>query len=169
MQRTVETSSLLRERVSQVPGKIATMTEAVARKDFEAVAELAMRDSNQFHAVCLDTFPPLSYLNDSSHAIIRSVHALNKCAGRTVAGYTFDAGPNAVLLVRDRDIPLLFSSLSWLIPSSAWPEISSQAQFITPASTPALQLLHQCTPEQRVTVSKVFVAKIGCGPVKVIE
>ena len=30
------------------------------------------------HAVCLDTFPPVSYLTDTSHAIIRLVHAINK-------------------------------------------------------------------------------------------
>jgi len=36
------------------------------------------QDSNQMHAVCLDTFPPVSYLTDTSHAIIRLVHAINK-------------------------------------------------------------------------------------------
>jgi len=30
------------------------------------------------HAVCLDTFPPVSYLTDTSHAIIRLVHAINR-------------------------------------------------------------------------------------------
>ena len=33
------------------------------------------------HAVCLDTFPPVSYLTDTSHAVIRLVHAINKHFG----------------------------------------------------------------------------------------
>jgi len=36
-----------------------------------------LQESNQMHAVCLDTFPPISYLTDTSHAIIRLVHAVN--------------------------------------------------------------------------------------------
>jgi len=34
------------------------------------------------HAVCLDTFPPVSYLTDTSHAIIRLVHAVNRHFGQ---------------------------------------------------------------------------------------
>jgi len=36
------------------------------------------------HAVHLDTFPPVSYLTDTSHAVIRLVHALNKHCGKTL-------------------------------------------------------------------------------------
>ena len=36
------------------------------------------------HAVHLDTFPPVSYLTDTSHAVIRLVHALNKHFGRNL-------------------------------------------------------------------------------------
>ena len=32
-----------------------------------------MMDSNSFHATCLDTFPPIFYLNDVSRAVIRVV------------------------------------------------------------------------------------------------
>ena len=40
-----------------------------------------MADSNQFHATCLDTFPPIFYLNDTSRQIIRLVHAFNDFYG----------------------------------------------------------------------------------------
>lgn len=37
-----------------------------------------MQDSNQFHAVCLDTFPPLFYMNSTSQAVIELVHRYNQ-------------------------------------------------------------------------------------------
>lgn len=41
-----------------------------------------MRDSNQFHAICLDTYPPCVYLNGVSHDIITFVHNYNDAAGQ---------------------------------------------------------------------------------------
>ena len=66
------------------------------QKDFQTFAEITMMDSNQFHATCLDTFPPIFYMNDVSRAVVATVHALNKASGRNLCAYTFDAGPNAV-------------------------------------------------------------------------
>ena len=51
-----------------------------------------MQDSNQFHAVCLDTYPPIFYLNETSRAIIRLVTNYNAAVGEVRAAYTFDAG-----------------------------------------------------------------------------
>ena len=65
-----------------------------------------MQDSNQFHAVCLDTYPPIFYMNDTSKAIIRLVHALNAFNGSICAAYTFDAGPNAVIYTLEKFAPL---------------------------------------------------------------
>ena len=48
-----------------------------------AFAELAMADSNQFHSTCLDTFPPIFYMNDVSRAVIQVVHAFNSACGET--------------------------------------------------------------------------------------
>lgn len=42
-----------------------------------------MKESNQFHAVCLDTFPPNVYMNDTSHAIVNLIHAYNSASGKT--------------------------------------------------------------------------------------
>lgn len=59
------------------------MTEAIRKKDFAAFAELTMKDSNQFHATCLDTYPPIFYLNHVSQQIISLVHRYNKHYGET--------------------------------------------------------------------------------------
>ena len=98
MQHTVATSSLFEQRAKHVvPERMQKMKAAIQQRDFATFADLTMKDSNSFHAVCLDTSPPIFYLNDTSRAIIRLVEELNRVAGKTVAAYTFDAGPNAVI------------------------------------------------------------------------
>lgn len=98
MRTSVETSSLLPHRAAVVvPERLKAIEAAYAARDFEAFARITMQDSNQFHAACLDTFPPIFYMNDTSRRIIGLVHAFNEAKGRIVAGYTFDAGPNAVI------------------------------------------------------------------------
>jgi diphosphomevalonate decarboxylase len=98
MQSTVATSELFKHRAENVvPVRMERMKNAIRQKDFSTFADLTMKDSNQFHAVCLDTSPPIFYLNDTSRGIIRLVEELNRVAGKVVAAYTFDAGPNAVI------------------------------------------------------------------------
>lgn len=53
------------------------MRTAITEKDFDTLAELTMKDSNNFHAVCRDTFPTINYLNETSEFIIRCVENLN--------------------------------------------------------------------------------------------
>uniref|UniRef100_H0WGD6 Diphosphomevalonate decarboxylase n=1 Tax=Otolemur garnettii TaxID=30611 RepID=H0WGD6_OTOGA len=98
MQTSVQTSPLLRFRAEAVvPARLAEMIHCIQQRDLEGFAQLTMRDSNQFHATCLDTFPPISYLNDTSRCIIQLVHRFNAYHGLTKVAYTFDAGPNAVI------------------------------------------------------------------------
>lgn len=98
MQTTVNTSTLFPIRVSDVvPKRMAEIEKAIQEKDFETFARITMQDSNSFHAVCLDSWPPIHYLNDVSRAAMTAVETANKKAGKTVAAYTFDAGPNAVI------------------------------------------------------------------------
>ena len=66
---------------SIVPERMTHMEAAYHARDFASFAKLAMRDSNQFHATCLDTFPPIFYMNDTSRAIVQMVHASNEACG----------------------------------------------------------------------------------------
>ncbi|KAJ2785501.1 diphosphomevalonate decarboxylase [Coemansia interrupta] len=117
MQTTVETSSLFAERVrTVVPQRMEAMKAAIAKRDFEAFAEITMRDSNQFHAVCLDTYPPISYMNDTSRAVAGLVHAFNSARGRTAAAYTYDAGPNAVIYALKSDMRDLVELFTYCFP-----------------------------------------------------
>jgi len=102
MQRTVETSTLLQHRVTYViPQRMKDISQAILDRDFDKFAGITMADSNQFHAVALDTEPPIFYMNDVSRAIIALIVEYNRVSvakglGRKAA-YTYDAGPNAVI------------------------------------------------------------------------
>ncbi|XP_075621833.1 diphosphomevalonate decarboxylase [Balearica regulorum gibbericeps] len=98
MQTSVDTSPLLKHRAEVVvPERLALMMRHIRERDFEGFGQLTMQDSNQFHATCLDTFPPIFYLNDLSRHIIALAHRFNTHHGCTKVAYTFDAGPNAVV------------------------------------------------------------------------
>ncbi|XP_057709263.1 diphosphomevalonate decarboxylase isoform X1 [Corythoichthys intestinalis] len=117
MQTSVQTSCLLKHRAeSVVPGRMVEMIKAVHSKDFTEFAELTMKDSNQFHATCLDTYPPIIYLNRVSHQVINLVHRYNHHYGETRVAYTFDAGPNAVIFTLEQHIPDFIQAVRHFFP-----------------------------------------------------
>jgi diphosphomevalonate decarboxylase len=112
MSISVATSDLLSHRAAAVvPKRLPEMEAAYIARDFPTFAKLTMQDSNSFHSVCADTYPPIFYMNDVSRRIIALVHAANEAAGKTIAGYTFDAGPNAVIFTLRDDAPTLLATL----------------------------------------------------------
>ncbi|KAF5470146.1 hypothetical protein F2P56_010679 [Juglans regia] len=127
MRETVETSLLLKHRAKEiVPKRILQMEEAIKNRDFTSFAQLACADSNQFHAVCLDTSPPIFYMNDTSHRIISIAEKWNRSEGMPQVAYTFDAGPNAVLIARDRKAAtLLLQRLLFYFPPSSATDLNS--------------------------------------------
>ncbi|KAF9909032.1 diphosphomevalonate decarboxylase [Lobosporangium transversale] len=119
MQLTVKTSALLQHRIKNVvPKRMEEMIAAIHNKDFPRFAELTMQDSNQFHAVCLDTYPPIFYMNDISRAIIRIISEYNKDGIK--AAYTFDAGPNAVIYAPQQNMREIYAILSHYFPGHAF-------------------------------------------------
>ncbi|XP_028931169.1 diphosphomevalonate decarboxylase [Ornithorhynchus anatinus] len=126
MQTSVETSPLLKFRAeSVVPGRMAEMRRCIQEKDFQGFGLLTMKDSNQFHATCLDTFPPICYLNDTSRHIISLVHRFNAHFGKTRVAYTFDAGPNAVIFTLDNTVDDFVA-----VVKHSFPPVSNGDQFL---------------------------------------
>lgn len=117
MQRTVETSPLLQERLRIVPKRMEIIEKAIKERDFATFAHTTMIDSNQFHAVCLDTSPPIFYLNDVSRSVIALVEELNRASGKPIAAYTFDAGPNAVIYALEGDMPVVINAVQQYFPT----------------------------------------------------
>lgn len=160
MQTTVATSSLFKERITTVvPERFEIMKKAILDKDFETFAELTMRDSNQFHAVCLDSYPPIFYMNDTSRAAIHVVEEINKQAGRTIAAYTFDAGPNCVIYFLEENANEILGPLKSVLGSlPGWEKSESVKAFLPPAFEK--RWLEQLTEG----ISRAFVTKVGDGP-----
>jgi diphosphomevalonate decarboxylase len=105
MSDSVATSELLAFRAREVvPKRMKIIEEAIKARDFESFGKVTMMDSNQFHATCLDTYPPIFYMNDVSRSVIQMIHKYNAWAGEIRAAYTFDAGPNAVLYTLDKHV-----------------------------------------------------------------
>jgi len=121
MIRAGETSELLQHRAGVcVPRRLDALKTAFLARDFPSLARLSMVDSNQFHATCTDTYPPVFYMNDVSRRIVACVHAVNEKAGLgVIAGYTFDAGPNAVIITTRQHVAFLLAVLLSHFPPSA--------------------------------------------------
>eukprot|EP00316_Scyphosphaera_apsteinii_P008307 CAMPEP_0119346880 /NCGR_PEP_ID=MMETSP1333-20130426/108234_1 /TAXON_ID=418940 /ORGANISM="Scyphosphaera apsteinii, Strain RCC1455" /LENGTH=452 /DNA_ID=CAMNT_0007359401 /DNA_START=72 /DNA_END=1430 /DNA_ORIENTATION=- len=169
MDISVDTSLLLAHRAAQiVPERLKQMESAYLAKDFAAVANLAMQDSNQFHATCLDTFPPIFYLNDVSRAIIGFVHAFNDACGEVRLGYTFDAGPNAVLLVLKEHITQALGAILHYFPPRAGCDVGyvNRADLYASARATALpdglESLYPLTPMPSA-VRYVYHSDVGPG------
>lgn len=119
MKTSVETSDFLKHRAEKiVPKRVEQMREAILKKDFDTFAALTMQDSNQFHAVCLDTFPPCVYMNDVSHAIVALIHVYNEYYRSNKVAYTFDAGPNACLYLLESEVSEVLAILNEVFPTS---------------------------------------------------
>ncbi|KAJ3026986.1 UNVERIFIED_CONTAM: diphosphomevalonate decarboxylase [Siphonaria sp. JEL0065] len=162
MQTTVETSPLLQHRIKAVvPERMESIEKAIQARDFDSFAEITMRDSNQFHAVCLDTFPPIFYLNHVSHRVISLISKYNevksKETGRkyTVA-YTFDAGPNAVLYLLKEDVAEVLRLCNSFFPNGLAAGANADEYY-----GQAKQFVH--TPKEKVDVEKNLEAEVLKG------
>lgn len=185
MQRTVATSPFLKARIETVvPERMREMRAAIQARDFDAFAALTMAESNNFHASCLDTQPPIFYLNDTSRAIIQLIEELNRASlaagGKRLAGYTYDAGPNAVLYHEKEHAPLVLQLIRHYFPSAALDDTfnllgkGAGAYFRSPQEVPLPEGLpegfnSQIIPVQDVgAVSRLIHTQVGPGP-QVIE
>ncbi|KZF25747.1 diphosphomevalonate decarboxylase [Xylona heveae TC161] len=170
MQTTVATSALFRARAEDVvPKRMAEMERAIAERDFDAFARLTMRDSNNFHAVCLDTEPPIFYLNDVSRAAIRLVECINAAAGKAVAAYTFDAGPNAVIYFLEQNAGLVAGTFKTFLGHLDGWQTELGNKLAGQAGVAADALEQKSVDVVKDGVSRVILTSVGQGPVKTDE
>lgn len=111
MQLSVQTSELLRLKLeADLPGKhIESLRDALITKNFEKFCQVVTKESNQLHAVCLDTYPPIFYMNTTSKNIANKVKALN--SQKTIAAYSCDAGFHVFVFVERTNVDVVKSAL----------------------------------------------------------
>ncbi|KAI2632453.1 Diphosphomevalonate decarboxylase [Hypomontagnella submonticulosa] len=162
MQQTVATSDLFKGRIANVvPAHMDAMEDAIRDRDFAKFAEVTMKDSNSFHACCMDTYPPIYYMNDVSRAAVRAVEAINAGAGKTVAAYTFDAGPNAVIYyLEENSGPVLGTFHNLLHATDGWKDTAKSY------SSAAVQLDDATASLLTGGVSRIIMTGVGEGPIK---
>jgi diphosphomevalonate decarboxylase len=172
MQTTVATSSLFPSRASEtVPRRMKEMISAIEKKDFEAFGKTTMVDSNSFHATCLDTYPPIFYLNDVSRAAIKVVEQINAAAGKIIAAYTFDAGPNAVIYYleeNEKEVAGLFKSV--LGDKDGWAGKRGDAvQTNGESATKVKEEAGVAVDLLKEGVSRIILTGVGEGPIRTEE
>lgn len=164
MQSTVATSDLFEWRIKHVaPQRFEEMTRAILARDFPAFGEMTMKDSNSFHAVCLDSCPPIFYLNDTSKKIIKLIHALNEQEGKIIAAYTFDAGPNAVIYYEEENENKVLGLIyKYFHQVSGWDKVSLKVTQFEDFSIPFDAQAYK-------NVSRIILTQIGNGPQQTSE
>jgi len=167
MQRTVQTSPLLQERLRIVPGRMDAIEKAIEARDFATFANITMVDSNQFHAVCLDTQPPIFYLNDVSRSVIALVEELNRAAGSPIAAYTFDAGPNAVIYALEENMAVVIKAVQKYFPTEeAFEDRLAAGEKVQAARIPE-RFNEAVVPSwEKGAVKSLIHTKVGDGPRK---
>lgn len=172
MQTTVATSSLFPARANEtVPRRMKEMIKAIQDKDFETFGKVTMMDSNSFHATCLDTYPPIFYLNDVSRAAIKVVEGINAAAGKIIAAYTFDAGPNAVIYYLEENEKAVAGAIKAALgDKDGW---AGERGTAIQSEEGALEKLQQqsgvAVDLLKEGVSRVILTGVGEGPIKTEE
>lgn len=164
MQSTVATSDLFQWRIKEVvPKRFEEMKKAIAERDFHTFGDLTMKDSNSFHAVCLDSSPPIFYLTDTSKKIIKLVHKLNEQEGKIIAAYTFDAGPNAVIYYEEKDeLKVLGLVHKYFKNVPGWEKASSKISSFVDSAI-------DFDKDAWKNVSRIILTQVGAGPQETSE
>lgn len=168
MRISAQTSELLKYRIDHcVPKRTEEICNAIKLQDFTKFAEITMKDSNQFHAVCQDSYPPFVYMNDISHSIVELIHKYNKSCGSPKVAYTFDAGPNACLYLLEDEVPKIISLIKYAYPTSNDNFVRGLSASGEGLSMDVLEAL--CEPKQRDLVNYVIYTKVGSGPTEITD
>jgi diphosphomevalonate decarboxylase len=95
MKITASTSRIYPMQLKGKPRRLTMMKSAIMNRDIAVFATIAMEDSDLMHLCMKDSRPSIVYLNGTSQKIKVFVRNYNAKKNAIVAGYTFDAGPNA--------------------------------------------------------------------------
>ena len=87
-----DTSPIQAARVADTPRRISECKQALAKRDFNHLADITELDSNLMHAVMMSSHPALNYWQPETISLMHAVRTMRE-DGLEVC-YTIDAGPN---------------------------------------------------------------------------
>ncbi len=96
----VQTSPLFAKRLQEIPRRMRECTDALRSRDFEKLRVVSEEDALDMHRVMETQNPPLQYLSDETHRIIRDIKSLRSSDKLNVL-FTMDAGPTVHLFCTD--------------------------------------------------------------------
>jgi diphosphomevalonate decarboxylase len=91
MIRSAETSPFYSSWVTRQPGDLGVARDAVAERDFSALAAVAEHNCLKMHSVMWTSRPPVVYWNKATLACLETIRSLQ--AGGMRVFFTIDAGP----------------------------------------------------------------------------
>ena len=113
MKTSVETSEFLAHRAKEiVPKRLEQISKAIDEKDWKSFTEIIIKESNSLHACCLDTYPPIFYMNETTKNVASLVHDVNDNFYEPVAAYTVDAGANIFLVTKQAHLNYLIDLIT---------------------------------------------------------
>ncbi len=100
MNLTVKKSKHYKTRQKHLPKRIHEVKNAIKKKNFERLAEIIMKDSDDMHK-CIEE-AGINYLNEKSGEVKKLIKEINK--KKIICGYSFDAGPNPHIITLEKHV-----------------------------------------------------------------
>ncbi len=103
MAQSVATCPYYHQWAATAESDAGAMRDAILRKDFSAVCEIAQHSALKMHAVMLATKPPIIYFLPQSLEVIH--HVLSWQQEGLACAFTMDGGPQVKILCLEKDVP----------------------------------------------------------------
>ena len=109
MRITTDTSPSYQTWLSNSAQRMPLMVNAIEKKDFEQVGELATADWTDMEQTMLDSQPQLDYWTPTSREVMRTIQTL-RSAG-VPCYFTTEAGPNIKLICLEENVQTIMKTL----------------------------------------------------------
>ncbi|PRA29193.1 diphosphomevalonate decarboxylase [Pseudomonas poae] len=116
--RRANTSPHYATRLSLLPERLAKVRQAIARRDFSALAEAVEQEAIELHMIAMTSTPATFYWLPGTLQVLERVRQL-RCDGLNVCA-TVDAGPNVHVLCESDQRSTVFAQLRGLSQVQEW-------------------------------------------------
>ena len=118
MALSLQTSELMAARIENdlAEKHIEQLIKAINAKKFSDFAKMVIKESNQLHAICQDTYPTICYMNEYSRQVISLCTKLNREAANNeeMVAYSVDAGSHVFVFTMKDNIEFVMAQLNTL-------------------------------------------------------